>query len=152
MTRDLIRLHDRPLPWIHSAEGRRDNEPRNLSELELRAAHDRVAEQHYYYLRKVDDELIGRWGSEWDQLLAVGPFTDLPHRRRTVPFVLVADYRRPYRHLLKLARTLGNAYLEFGILPDVHLISTRLATELEYADNRLWEATKELSIVWRDGR
>ena len=146
---DLIPFENQPVPWLPRVpRGTRVAQPHSLQELSEVAATDMVARQYHAFLSSIDTEVRYQWANEWERLYAVGPFTRRRRRRRRVPFVLVANYRRPYRHLVELSRLLVEPYLEFNILPDIHLIPIKLERQLEQAANPWWRATEDLSIWW----
>jgi|SRR5690606_7991568 len=146
---DLIPIHNQPVPWLPRVprEARRA-QPHSLRELGEAAERDKVARQYHSFLSTVDEQVRDQWADEWDRLYAVGPFVRRTRRRRRVPFVLVANYRKPYRHLVQLSRLLVEPYLEFNVLPDIHMIPTNLERRLTEAENPWWRATETMSIWW----
>ena len=85
-----------------------------------------------------------------EDVLAVGPFLSRRRIYPTVPFIIVADYRQPYRHLLKMSEILADVYQEFLILPDLHMISSKVAEELNEHQNIYWNRTKMVSVRWSE--
>jgi hypothetical protein len=110
---------------------------------------DRVAQVHREYLRMCDRHIRLDWIESWNELLAVGPFLGRKSPYHSIPFVLVTRYRLPYRHIIKLSELLAEAYLEFAILPDIHIIQPKLVTDLVNADNNQWNRTRHYSITWK---
>ena len=109
---------------------------------------DQVASYHNGYLRMCDKSIKERWLKEWFDVFAVGPFVERKRHHKIIPFVLVANFRQPYRHLIKLSEILAEAYQEFLILPDIHIILEDFVLELEETENSDWLKTKQYSINW----
>jgi len=109
---------------------------------------DKVASMYLHYLEWCGKQIINHWLDPWRDVYAVGPFLGRRRRQNIVPFVAVVNYRRPYRHLLTLSRALAEPFLEFGILPDIHLLSVQARRVLDETDNIDWEKTKMISIHW----
>lgn len=109
---------------------------------------DQAAFQHNGYLHMFGDRLQKGWLEGWRVVFAVGPFTERKRPHKTIPFVLIAEYRRPYRHLIRMSELLAQAYQEYLILPDIYIMTQDIVTELESADNREWIKTKQYSIQW----
>lgn len=124
------------------------DQPHTIQEFEAWPDLDQAADTHLTYLRTVDRQISTRWEASWEDVYAVGPFIGRRRRLPKIPFVLVAEYRRPYRHLLKLSKLLARPYQEFAILPDIHLMTARTKRELEDIHNWTWTQTKLASIRW----
>lgn len=106
----------------------------------------RTDQVHGAYLEFCDKSLQGGWSSEWKQILAVGPFVKRKRMYGSIPFVIIADYDYPYKHLLNISEVLADAFLEFAILPDLHIFTDDFAEYMEKTDNREWKNTQRISI------
>lgn len=109
---------------------------------------NQAASYHNEYLRMCERNLKKSWLKEWFDVFAVGPFIERKRPHKIIPFVLVANFRQPYRHLIKLSEVLAEAYQEFLILPDIHIVLQDIVLELEESDNLDWLKTKQYSIHW----
>lgn len=108
---------------------------------------NKTAQIHLSYLEFCDKLLKQGWSSEWKQILAVGPFVKRSRMYGSIPFVIIADYDYPYKHLLNISEVLADAFLEFAILPDFHIFTDDFVKYLEETDNREWKNTQRISIL-----
>ena len=120
--------------------------PTSLSEFKSWPQLNDVAQGHLAYLKLCDEQLKNKWLSSWREVFAVGPFLNCKKEHDSIPFVIVVDYRHPYRHILKLSEILADAYLELGILPDIRLLSTKTVQILDQTKNIQWIKTGKISI------
>ena len=138
-----------PFPWRSRLPRERFVEhPTSIEAFKDWPQLDKTAWIHLHYLEWCEKQIIDNWLDPWQDVYAVGPFLERRRRHTTIPFVAVVNYRRPYRHLLALSRALAEPFLEFGILPDIHLLSMRARRILDEIENTDWEKTKMISIHW----
>ncbi len=138
-----------PLPWQSRLPRERFVEhPKSVDDFKDWPQLDRVAQDHLRYLEWCGKQLRQNWLEPWMDIFAVGPFLKRSRLYRTIPFVAVVNYRRPYRHILALSQALAEPYLEFGILPDIHLLSIQAQAMLDETENIHWEKTKMVSVHW----
>jgi hypothetical protein len=108
------------------------------------------AEHHHLaFLEYSNQRLEGKWLDPWKEVLAVGPFINRKKQYASVPFIIVANYRWPYRHFLRMSQLLVDTYIEFEILPDVHLLSVKGWEMLIESQNLQWLRTEKVSISLR---
>lgn len=141
------------LPWKERLPKRNNIEhPQSVNSFENWpiSKNDDNAHKYLDYLKLCDEQVKRKWDDAWTNVLAVGPFLNRKNFYPVVPFVLVANYRRPYKHLLRLSEVLAYAYIEFGIFPDVHLVLSKLADGLDEIEHQDWYKTKLISINWSE--
>jgi hypothetical protein len=130
--------------WLRFRKGVRH--ARTLDELRLLAQEDEIAATHLHFLLHAADELKKHSLAPWHIVYAVGPFSGMKSVRKVVPTVTVANFRRPYRHLVLLSRAFANPFSEFEILPDIYLLSRHSYEYLESVEHPVWNKTLETSI------
>jgi hypothetical protein len=137
------------LPWesrLPRLKAASIKHPTSLSEFKKWPKLNDVARRHLMYLELCEEQLKSKWLGSWREVFATGPFLNREKGYASIPFIIVANYRRPFRHILKLSQILADAYLEFGILPDVHLLSTKTVQILNQTGNLQWIKTRKVSI------
>jgi hypothetical protein len=138
---------DYQMPWYSRVQGQRDfPHPTSIAEFREWPELTPAAQFHLVYLEVCDRCLRSHWLDQWQEVLAVGPFVHRRQRHESVPFVIVASYRRPYRHLLAASEALADAYREFGILPDLHLLHESAAQLFYETKDGQWMKTVRYSI------
>jgi hypothetical protein len=145
--RPEIREEPARFPWGRRLpHGRVAEHPTSLGEFRQWSQLDELSHTYLAYLSMCDDRLTNGWLKSWVNVFAVGPFVGRKRRHKTIPLIVVANYRRPYRHLLKLSELLADVYLEFLIFPDLYLLPAKFVEELEQIQNAQWIRTKMVSI------
>jgi hypothetical protein len=134
-----------PLPWRSRLPRRIGSQSTSIAEFQTWPL-QKGDEVHLGYVEMCSRILQRSWQSPWQQIYAVGPFTGRKIKHRAVPFVVFARYRNFYRQILTLSQVLSDAYVEFGILPDIHLFPARAERSLEATRNRDWIVTRSISI------
>ena len=145
--------HELPeLPWrSRLPRGKFIEHPTTIDDFRQWPQLDESSYTYLSYLSMCDKQLKGTWIDAWESVFAVGPFLGRRRVYSSIPFVIVANYRRPYRHLLRLSEILADVYLEFGILPDLHILPIKVVTQLDEFQNIQWTKTKMVSIRWAEG-
>lgn len=122
--------------------------PTTIAEFKEWPELNKPAFNHLTFLSMCDDYLRQKWNDPWQSIFAVGPFLKRKRTHSFIPFVLVANVRKPYRHLLTLSEILTNAYLEFQIFPDLYILPKNMVVMLDEFQNINWLKTKMISIRW----
>jgi hypothetical protein len=76
----------------------------------------------------------------------VGPFVSLRRRPKAVLIVAVVEYDNSYTAILEISDAMADAYVDYMILPDIHLLLPRTVELLEQDEDKRWERTKAVSI------
>ena len=135
-----------PWRWRLPTRQRDIEHPHTLEEYAAWPDLDRIDYEHLSYLRAVDEALRGKWLNTWQHILAVGPFLGLKRRYKSVPIVVIAEYEDPEADIEHLSNKLADAYMEYGILPDIHMLPEFVVQRLEQSQNSQWQRTKRVSI------
>lgn len=152
------RAFDRPqmdfqLPWYPRLSRYHEiGHPSSIAEFGDWPDLDDLARFHLRFLEMCEVSLRSKWLDPWKEILAIGPFLYRQKKYNKVSFVVVANYRRPYRHLLRSSQALADPYLEFGVLPDIHLLPARTARDCYEFENRQWMKTTRLSVYLGERR
>jgi hypothetical protein len=135
-----------PWQWRLPTRQRDIEHPHTLDEYAAWPDLDRIGYEHLSYLQALAEALRGKWLNTWQQILVVGPFLGLKRRYKSVPIVVVAAYEDPEVDIERLSNKLADAYIEYGILPDIHMLPEFAVQRLEQAQNLQWERTKQVSV------
>src|SRR5690349_12923583 len=111
-----------PWQWRLPAHQGDLGHPHTLEEFAAMHHLDPIAQEHFAYLQAIDGALRGKWLNTWRQILAVGPFLGLKRRYKSVPLVVVAEYEDPEADIEYLSNELADVYIQFGILPNIHML------------------------------
>jgi hypothetical protein len=99
------------------------------------------------YLATASDGLHAQDDARWQAVLALGPFTLRRRSPFSVPFIAVLSPRaRIATQLLVVGGALASAFLEFAILPDVHVLRSKELELLRRMDHAEWQKTLAFSI------
>jgi hypothetical protein len=134
------------MPRVLRAESRIRHHPNTLSE--LFAYPDRTQYDDFYstLLQYSAEQIQSRWRANWRDVLAVGPFVGRQRRTNAIPFVLLGDIRSVSSNLDYLSDALAHTYVEFGILPDIFVLSENFVRILDDTDNINWTLTTRFSV------
>ncbi|MDP2720183.1 MAG: hypothetical protein U1D67_05660 [Dehalococcoidia bacterium] len=138
------------LPWkSRLPEKAGDNHPGSLEEFKALEPMDGVARVHIKYLEECGRQFYRYWLPTWDEVMAVGPFQGRLRKYKSIPVIIVNQYKRPYRHVVALSEALNEPYRKFGILPVLYFLSRQEMKALEETKAREWEMTRKVSIHWK---
>lgn len=130
------------LPWSRRLRFREGVRHCNsLDQLQEIALDDRVAQFHLQFLLFASTNIGHRALPQWRVVYALGPFSGMREPRRLVPFITVASFYRPYRHISLLSKLLADPFSEFGILPDIYMLPTKSHAYLNAMDIPAWDRT-----------
>jgi len=135
-------------PWRFRLRRLPDEHPVSIPQFEKWQELDESAYVHREYLKLCDGNLVQGWIESWASVYAVGPFIGRRRPYNSIPFILVVNYRQPYRHIVRLSEMLADAYLEFSILPDIYVLAPRVVQGLDQVQNQQWFRTKQYSLMW----
>lgn len=125
--------------------------PKTMLELKQMAEQDKIAIYHHNFLKYCHDELVSHWMNPWKLIYAVGPFLHCRGKRKVIPMIVFANYRRIYRHIYAFSSVLVEPYLEFRIIPDVYVFPIKALSFFEETENKRWMKLKDVSICISNG-
>lgn len=135
------------LPWSRRLRfGRGVRHCTSIEELQQISIDDGVARFHLAFLLFASSSIKSKPLPQWHIVYALGPFSGMREPRRLIPFVVVAHFNRPYRHLSQLSKLLASPFLEFGILPDTYMLPARSVEYLDESRVPAWEKTLMTAI------
>ena len=141
------------LPWsrrLRFREGVRHCT--SIEELQQISVDDSVASFHLAFLLFASSNIKQKPLPQWRIVYALGPFSGMREPRRLIPFVAVANFNRPYRHISHLSKLLADPFSEFGILPDIYMLPTRSFEYLDGLKIPAWERTLVTAVpLFRKG-
>jgi hypothetical protein len=132
--------------WKRLPKGNKIEHPDSLDALKDWPKLNDAAKSHLNFLLQCDDYLQQFWLPPWKEMFAVGPFIWRKRTHSTIPFVIVAKYHRPYRHIVYLARALSIPYSQFGILPEIYLLSPERIKLFDKYQEAQWNLTQKVSV------
>jgi hypothetical protein len=101
---------------------------------------------HLSYLESCDKQLKAHWLPQWKEIVAIGLFVNRQRHYESVPFLLITEHENPYNDLIAFSESVADVYLEFGILPDVHVLNPQVVKELDKSNDVQWAKTRRVSI------
>lgn len=136
------------MPWAsrltHGNE--RGAHPRTLDEYAAWPQLDRIGRLHLAYLEAIGAALGDVRMGDYKQIFAIGPFIGRKRKYTTIPLLFIATKADLAINLHEISERLADPYLDYTILPDIHLLSETEQQSLERAQDEQWEATVRVSI------
>lgn len=136
------------MPWAQHIPAKYSNaeHPHTLDEFATWPDLDKVGRYHLAYLRAVSASLRGDLRGVWEQVLAVGPFVGRKRRYTRIPLLIITNGEDVDVDFHDLGEKLADVYIEYKILPDLHLLSATAKKSLEQMHDDQWERTMRVSI------
>ena len=139
MERDI---RSNELPWSRRLRFRKGaRHSTSLDQLQQIAFDDKVAQFHLQFLLFASISIEHKALPQWRIVYALGPFSGMREPRRIIPFITVASFTKPYRHISLLSKLLAEPFSEFGIMPDIYMLPTKSHAYLSAMDLPAWDKT-----------
>ena len=136
------------MPWASrlALSNEHDAHPHTLEEFAAWPDLDRIGRLHLAYLEAVSAALRDVQTDDYKQIFAIGPFVGRKRKYTTIPLLFITSKADLSINLYEISERLADPYLDYTILPDIHLLSEAGQQSLERAEDEQWEDTMRASI------
>ncbi len=120
--------------------------PKNISQFRDWKIKGKLDKDYLAFLEVSNDFLLSKWIKAWDSFFVVGPFINRERRYDKIPFIAIINEGNIYSHLLVLSKRLSGVYLQFGIMPDLFILTSGQLNLFKEKEDRRWLSTEDIAI------